>query len=576
MASLCTFSHPISTSTTTHIRCKSLKASRYANLRLTLQLPKIQLRHLHMHCTKMTPWEPSPVTYAPVDEIDDDDAMEANPPNIFSARESEELETALISSTDKPKETSNKPQSSASSLLKWPLWLLGPSLLLATGMVPTLWLPLSSIFLGPNIASLLSLIGLDCIFNLGSTLFLLMAHTCARPKDLSLPYKSKPPKSYQFWNMVASIAGFLIPLALLFGSDKGYLLPQLTYISFAVLLGPYLLLLSVQMLTEALTWHWRSPVWLVTPVVYEAYRVLQLMRSLKLSAELAVPVWMLHSLRCLVCWWVLILGVQLMRVAWFAGFSAKTRHEKGTPDKAIPTMATGELLSVESLELQFPFELNKQISCTIHLTNKTDQHVAFKVKTTNPKKYCVRPNTGIVLPHSNCGVLVTMQAQKEAPPDMQSKDKFLLQSAIASSGSDPKDITPEMFNKDSGNLVEECKLRVLYVPPQQSASPPHRGLEEDTSPGASVLNDGSLDTSEFAIASKTDVDNQDNFDKEKALVDRLRHEIDSVNQQNKKLHQELELLGREAKRSHGSGIPFMYVVIIGLVSILLGYFIKKV
>lgn len=37
-----------------------------------------------------------------------------------------------------------------------------------------------------------------------------------------------------------------------------------------------------------------------------------------------------------------------------------------------------------------------------------------------------------------------MQAQKEAPPDMQCKDKFLLQSALASPGATTKDITPEM------------------------------------------------------------------------------------------------------------------------------------
>lgn len=28
-----------------------------------------------------------------------------------------------------------------------------------------------------------------------------------------------------------------------------------------------------------------------------------------------------------------------------------------------------------------------------------------QVKTTNPKKYCVRPNTGIVLPRSTCDVI---------------------------------------------------------------------------------------------------------------------------------------------------------------------------
>lgn len=37
-----------------------------------------------------------------------------------------------------------------------------------------------------------------------------------------------------------------------------------------------------------------------------------------------------------------------------------------------------------------------------------------------------------------------MQAQKEAPTDMQCKDKFLLQSVVVSPGTTAKDITPEM------------------------------------------------------------------------------------------------------------------------------------
>lgn len=37
-----------------------------------------------------------------------------------------------------------------------------------------------------------------------------------------------------------------------------------------------------------------------------------------------------------------------------------------------------------------------------------------------------------------------MQAQKEAPADMQCRDKFLLQCVVVSPGSTPKDITAEM------------------------------------------------------------------------------------------------------------------------------------
>lgn len=42
-----------------------------------------------------------------------------------------------------------------------------------------------------------------------------------------------------------------------------------------------------------------------------------------------------------------------------------------------------------------------------------------------------------------------MQAQKEAPADMQCRDKFLLQSIVVSRGSTAKDITAEMVCKSS-------------------------------------------------------------------------------------------------------------------------------
>jgi len=40
--------------------------------------------------------------------------------------------------------------------------------------------------------------------------------------------------------------------------------------------------------------------------------------------------------------------------------------------------------------------------------------------------------------------VVTMQAQKEAPPDMQCKDKFLIQSVVATARAAAKDITSKM------------------------------------------------------------------------------------------------------------------------------------
>ncbi|KAI3804234.1 hypothetical protein L1987_25624 [Smallanthus sonchifolius] len=236
-------------------------------------------------------------------------------------------------------------------------------------------------------------------------------------------------------------------------------------------------------------------------------------------------------------------------------------------------MSTGELLSVEPQELQFQLELKKQISCSMQLTNKTNNHVAFKVKTTNPKKYCVRPNTGVVLPHSTCDVTVTMQAQKEAPPDMQCKDKFLLQSAVASHGATTKDITPVLFNKESGNQVEECKLKVSYVAPAQPPSPVREGSEEGSSPRASISENGTTSSTDSVVVPRAYTESHEKTSETKALIAKLTEEKNSAIQQYNKLHQELELLRRQGNKS-GGGIPIIYVILIGLLGILLGYLVK--
>ncbi|KAL4347755.1 hypothetical protein GQ457_17G020890 [Hibiscus cannabinus] len=237
-------------------------------------------------------------------------------------------------------------------------------------------------------------------------------------------------------------------------------------------------------------------------------------------------------------------------------------------------MSTGELLSSDPSELKFTFELRKQISCSLQLSNKTDNYVAFKVKTTNPKKYCVRPNAGVVLPRSACEVMVTMQAQKEAPPDMQCRDKFLLQSVKVNDGVTATDITAEMFNKEAGHVVEECKLRVVYVSPP---SPIQEGSEEGSSAGVSVSDGRHVNAVEFASgarASTEGLEAQDMSSEARALVTKLTEEKNKAIQQNNKLRQELELLRREGSKS-GGGLSFMVVILIGLIGIIMGYIMKK-
>ncbi|KAJ6682893.1 VESICLE-ASSOCIATED MEMBRANE PROTEIN-ASSOCIATED PROTEIN [Salix koriyanagi] len=122
-----------------------------------------------------------------------------------------------------------------------------------------------------------------------------------------------------------------------------------------------------------------------------------------------------------------------------------------------------QLLEIQPQELKFVAEVKKQSSCSICLTNNTYHNVAFKVKTTTPKKYCVRPNVGVIDPKSTCEFIVTMQAQKVAPPVMVCKDKFLIQSTVVPVGTTEKDITSSTFAKNDNKRIEEVKMRVALI-----------------------------------------------------------------------------------------------------------------
>lgn len=128
-----------------------------------------------------------------------------------------------------------------------------------------------------------------------------------------------------------------------------------------------------------------------------------------------------------------------------------------------------DILEMKPQELRFIFELKKQSSCSVQMINKTNHHVAFKVKTTNPKKYCVRPNTGVIDPNSVCDFTVTMQAQKVAPPDMICRDKFLVQSTFVPEGTKEEDVTSHTFTKEDGKTVDEKRLKVVLVPAPDSS-----------------------------------------------------------------------------------------------------------
>lgn len=116
----------------------------------------------------------------------------------------------------------------------------------------------------------------------------------------------------------------------------------------------------------------------------------------------------------------------------------------------------------------------------MQLTNPSGERIAFKVKTTSPKKYCVRPSSGFIEPRSNKEVQVIMQAQREAPISYSDcKDKFLVQCIKVPAS--VKEVTPEVFDPSKGADIKQTKLRVILEPPAKPPSPVPEGNESEIS-----------------------------------------------------------------------------------------------
>jgi hypothetical protein len=138
----------------------------------------------------------------------------------------------------------------------------------------------------------------------------------------------------------------------------------------------------------------------------------------------------------------------------------------------------------EQLEFNRPF--TQQVARYLKVRNTNDTAVAYKVKTTAPRSYCVRPNSGRIEPGQEVEVQVLLQAMKvDIPPDMKCKDKFLLQSTKINDESTEASLSDlwaqiekdVMEGKIAKDLIQQKKIKCVWGPPLDT-----NGASENKSP----------------------------------------------------------------------------------------------
>ncbi|CAD6445160.1 d5a8566e-ad84-46f8-a701-972ecfd2eeba [Sclerotinia trifoliorum] len=144
-------------------------------------------------------------------------------------------------------------------------------------------------------------------------------------------------------------------------------------------------------------------------------------------------------------------------------------------------------VEIDLQELGFHRPFTSEVSQTLRIRNPNLTPVGFKVKTTAPKQYCVRPNSGKLEPGRSIDVTVLLQAMKEEPPlDAKCRDKFLVQSVEITPDKEFVDSPSNHVDRAEKKDIQEKKIRVVFLPPkiagEATVTPLRNGVSSNSIP----------------------------------------------------------------------------------------------
>uniref|UniRef100_A0A0G4HA19 MSP domain-containing protein n=1 Tax=Chromera velia CCMP2878 TaxID=1169474 RepID=A0A0G4HA19_9ALVE len=124
-------------------------------------------------------------------------------------------------------------------------------------------------------------------------------------------------------------------------------------------------------------------------------------------------------------------------------------------------MSPPNLLKIQpEKDITFNYSLFAMSTCHLYLQNVSDDGslVAFKIKTTAPKNYLVKPSNGTVKAGETCTVQIVLQPLAKDPEKPLSSDRFLVQATKVSN----EDALPrDYWQKLDKEAVQDRRLNVV-------------------------------------------------------------------------------------------------------------------
>eukprot|EP00249_Psilotum_nudum_P008202 c21113_g1_i2 orf=952-2046(-) len=125
------------------------------------------------------------------------------------------------------------------------------------------------------------------------------------------------------------------------------------------------------------------------------------------------------------------------------------------------------LVKVEEREVRIDFVFGRKCRTAIHLSNLMyTMHVAFKVQTSSPGIFSVKPPNGFIPPLGEYTFEVILKPQQELPKHFpRSRDRFLVKTvpAVNVCGTFPERVPAEWFAARKRQFLLDARLRVVYT-----------------------------------------------------------------------------------------------------------------
>ncbi|CAB4252147.1 similar to Saccharomyces cerevisiae YER120W SCS2 Integral ER membrane protein that regulates phospholipid metabolism via an interaction with the FFAT motif of Opi1p [Maudiozyma barnettii] len=141
------------------------------------------------------------------------------------------------------------------------------------------------------------------------------------------------------------------------------------------------------------------------------------------------------------------------------------------------------LVEINPDVLEFKPPLTEQSIEYMTIVNNAPHNIAFKVKTTAPKFYCVRPNAAVVAPGESVEVQVIFLGLAEEPSaDYNCRDKFLVITLPAPEDLEVKDVSTSWSQLEVAHSKEaiskKIKVKYLIEEQEQEGTPKEEDEEE--------------------------------------------------------------------------------------------------